>query len=537
MNNKLRLTAFAAAALIGLGSCKKDFVSINTDPNHITASTINFGYLFTNAQLIASGNSDANGYEDWRNNLIYSACMIQHLSSTTGYWDGDKYLYNASYNSAYWDDNYNNSVTNIVEVVTHTRADSATQSNFYNIARIFKVFMFQRMTDMYGDCPYSQAGLGYISGITSPKYDKQQDIYTDMLNELATAAANLDANKPNTVGSADLMYAGDPVEWKKFAYSEMVRIAMRMSKVDAANAQKWVAAAVAGGVMTSNDDNAIIAHQNVSGTPVPNGTGLILIGNDPNAYRLSETFVNYLKSTSDPRLTYLGTVCADPTVGTDMGDTTYADQLGQPNGYDVPGSASSFDLVKAANFPRTPADHTVDSLIVYQNRYSVVNRYTFSRLTAPTFLLTCGETQLLLAEAAQRGWVTTGTATGYYAAGVTASMSMLTAQAGAGPSDAAIAAYLTANPYNAGDALEQINSQYWVASFMDENESFANWRRSNYPTLVPVNYTGNVTNGTIPRRFTYPQGEASTNSANYNAAVGDLNNGDKMTSRVWWDSQ
>jgi len=40
--------------------------------------------------------------------------------------------------------------------------------------------MFQRMTDMYGDCPYSQAGLGYISGITSPKYDKQQDIYTDL---------------------------------------------------------------------------------------------------------------------------------------------------------------------------------------------------------------------------------------------------------------------------------------------------------------------------------------------------------------------
>jgi hypothetical protein len=55
--------------------------------------------------------------------------------------------------------------------------------------------------------------------------------------------------------------------------------------------------------------------------------------------------------------------------------------------------------------------------------------------------------------------------------------------------------------------------------------------------LTPVNYPGNVTNGTIPRRFTYPQGEASTNTANYTAAVGGLNNGDKMTSRVWWDVQ
>jgi hypothetical protein len=525
MKHNIRIIAVAAAAIMGLGSCKKDFVSINTDPNHITADNINFGYLFTNAQLITSGNSDANGYEDWRNNLIYSACMIQHLSSTTGYWDGDKYLYNASYNSAYWDNNYPNSITNIVEVVTNIGKDSVNQSNFYNIARIFKVFMFQRMTDMYGDCPYSQAGLGYISGITSPKYDKQQAIYMDMLNELQTAAANLDSTKPNTVGAADLLYAGNVTEWKRFAYSEMARIAMRLSKVDPTDAQTWVGTAVQGGVMASNNDNAIVQHQNVSGTPVPNGTGLILIGNDPDAYRLSETFVNFLKGTGDPRLTYLGTVCSNPNDGTELGDTTFADQLGQPNGYDPPGSGSAYDLTTAANWPGN------------QNLYSVVNRYTFSRLTAPTFFLTYGETQLLLAEAANRGWITGTTDATYYTNGVTGAMQQLGAQAGAGPSQAAITAYLTANPYNPAQSLNQINTQYWVASFMDENESFANWRRSGFPTLTPVNYPGNVTNGTIPRRFTYPQGEATTNTTNYNAAVSDLNNGDKMTSRVWWDSQ
>jgi len=521
MRNKLFIPILAAAAITGLGSCKKDFVNINTDPNHITAANINYNYLFTAAQLIASGNSDANGYEDWRNNLIYSSCMIQHLSSTAGYWAGDKYTYNAGYNSAYWDDNYNNSITNIVEVVSNTAKDTA-QANFYQIARIFRVFMFQRMTDMYGDCPYTEAGLGFIKGITAPKYDKQQDIYTNMFTELADAASKLDASKTNSVGSADLMYGGDVAKWKKFAYSEMLRIAMRMSKADAANAQKWAQAAAAGGVMTSIDDNAIVHHEATTGTPVPNGTGLILIGNDPNAYRLSNTFVNYLKGTSDPRLTYLATVCADPSDGTDKGDTTWATQLGQPNGYDAPGSGNAFDLAHAPGYPGS------------QNDYSVVNRYTFSRLDAPTFLLTSGETQLLLAEAAQRGWVTTGTAAAYYAAGVTQSMQMLT-QAGAGPSDAAITAYLAANPYDAANALQQINSQYWVTSFMDENESFANWRRSGFPVLTPVVYPGNVTNGTIPRRFTYPQGEASTNGANYGAAVSDLDHGDKMTSHVWWD--
>jgi len=277
--------------------------------------------------------------------------------------------------------------------------------------------------------------------------------------------------------------------------------------------------------MGSNGDNAIVQHQNVSGTPVPNGTGLILIGNDPDAYRLSETFVNFLKGTGDPRLSYLGTVCSNPNDGTELGDTTFADQLGQPNGYDAPGSGSAYDLTTAANWPGN------------QNLYSVVNRYTFSRLTAPTFFLTYGETQLLLAEAAERGWVTGASAATYFTNGVTGAMQQLGAQAGAGPSQASITAYLTANPYNAADALEQINDQYWVASFMDENESFANWRRSNFPTLTPVNYPGNVTNGTIPRRFTYPQGEATTNTTNYDAAVSDLSNGDKMTSRVWWDSQ
>ncbi|MDP4217408.1 MAG: SusD/RagB family nutrient-binding outer membrane lipoprotein, partial [Bacteroidota bacterium] len=183
----------------------------------------------------------------------------------------------------------------------------------------------------------------------------------------------------------------------------------------------------------------------------------------------------------------------------------------------------AFDISHAPNWPGT------------QNKYSVVNRYTFARLDAPTFFLTYGETQLYLAEAAQNGWVTGTPAATYYNAGVTGSMAMLGSQLGAGPSPASITAYLAANPYNAVTGLKQINYQYWVTSFMDENESFANWRRSGYPTLTPVNYTGNATGGTIPRRFTYPQGEASTNGTNYGAAVQGLANGDKMTSRVWWD--
>ena len=540
MNKKIFVVASVSATLLLGSGCTKNFVSINTNPNAVPAEVENYASLFTNALLVTSGNSDANAYEDWRGNLIYASCMIQHLSSTTGYWDGDKYFDNASYLSAYWDQDFGpqantatanqnlNSapVTNLVDVVYNTRNDPK-QVNLYNIARIFKVYVFQRLTDMYGDIPYSQAGLGYISGIVEPVYDKQQAIYTDMLNQLDSAAAALSTSAA-TPGAADLIYGGNVTQWQKFAYSEMVRIAMRLSKVDPTTAQTWVQKAVAGGTFTSNADNAILIHQaaaaNGAGSQVANGSGLVFLDNDPAAAHLSETFVNFLKSTNDPRLSYLGTVISDDVtpLPSEMGDTAAADQLGQPNGYDLGGGPT--DISTAPNYPGS------------QNKYSYVNRYTFARSDAPTFFLTYSETQLLLAEAAQRGWITTGTAATYYANGVTAAMEMLGLQAGAGPSTAQVTAYVAANPLVDGFELEMINDQYWVASFMDETESWANWRRSGYPVLTPVVYAGNATGGTIPRRYTYSTVEAATNATNYGAAVKDLDNGDKMTSRVWWDA-
>ena len=534
MKMKNKILPVAVAALLFGSGCTKDFKSINTDPNAIPLPSVHFATLLTNAELITSGNSDGNAYEDWRGNLIYASCMVQHLSSTAGYWDGDKYFDNAGYLSAYWDQDYgpqqnggnpsqntnSSPVENIVEVVAHAKTDTA-QQNLYNIARIFKAFMFQRLTDMYGDLPYFQAGQGYLTGVYKPKYDKQQDIYNDILNELSDAAGKL-SSTANNPGSADIIYGGAVAQWKKFAYSEMVRVAMRLSKVDPTTAQKWVQAAVAGGVFTSNGDNAILIHQaaapNGAGSQVANGTGSVLAVIDQTSAHLSQTFVNFLQSTGDPRLPYLGTVIADATVTADKGDTVAAHQLGQPNGYDVGGG---HDISTAPGYPGN------------QNLYSYVNRYTFSRTDAPTFFLTYAEIELLLAEAAQQGWIT-GSAATYYSNGVMAAIQQL-GQAGAGPSDAIASDYVTKHPLVAGKELQQINEQYWVATFMDETEAWANWRRSGFPVLTPVNYTGNATGGTIPRRYTYPTGEPGTNPTNYSAAVSGLTNGDKMTSRVWWD--
>ena len=159
-------------------------------------------------------------------------------------------------------------------------------------------------------------------------------------------------------------------------------------------------------------------------------------------------------------------------------------------------------------------------------------------------LLTYTENLLLLAEAAYRGWIS-GSAKDYYEAGVRSAMQQFSFYSAAESSynrylnAEAIDKYLADNPFDQSKALEQINTQYYITTFCDEYETFANWRRSGYPVLTPVNkgYSTCVTNGTIPRRFQYPVTESQNNEANYQEAISRMNGGDKMTSRVWWDKE
>jgi hypothetical protein len=527
---KNRYLIITTALLIFCWGCDKDFEQLNVDPNSVSADIIQFEKVFSTVELYSAGNSDGHAFDAERGNMIYSGCIIQHWA-TNGYSYGDKYNYHEEYITANWVAMYPDAIKHIVDVVENTR-DKENKKNLYNIARIFKVYLFQFLTDLYGDLPYSEAGKAYKGGILFPKYDKQEDIYADMLKELDEAATALDASAANTLGDQDIIYGGDVTKWKKFAYSEMARLAMRMSKVAPDKAEQWVQKAVAGGIMTSNDDNAIVEHFAVADAVVSNnGTGWELVSEEAGQFKMSKTFIDFFKSHNDPRLHFYATVSPDPgalwnTPDFNFGDTTSSIQIGMPNGYDYEGG-----LVPITTAPNFPGD---------VNKYSITNRYTFARADAPTFYLTAAETQLLLAEAAQRGWIS-GDAQDIYDNAVTLAFTQLI-QSGANwteaQAEAAANAYLAQNPYKAATGLRQINEQYWVTVFMDEYEAFANWRRSGYPVLTPVNYPNpsiNQTGGVIPRRLTYPQSEAAINTEHYNEAVSRLSNGNTMLSRVWWD--
>ncbi|HSC37994.1 MAG TPA: SusD/RagB family nutrient-binding outer membrane lipoprotein, partial [Chitinophagaceae bacterium] len=426
---------------------------------------------------------------------------------------------------------YTGVIKPLVQIISIVK-DNPANKNLYNMVRIWKAFTFMTLVDTYGDVPYSDAGKVYLEGINYPKYDKMADIYADLYTELKTATAALSASNEYVTG--DLFFGGattstpalitaQVAHWKKIGYSLMLRLGMRYSKLDAAKAASIAQEAFAGGVILSNSDNVVVTQYN--GT-VPNAFSNLQRNISPYFYYLTEPFVNQLKSTADPRLKYIGASYANPTTITSTRDTTTANQYGFPIGYDA---------VSVLTYPAYRGTKGGG-----QN-YTQLNYDVMISTVAPALFITNAQTQLLLAEAKFRGWITSSTtAQQYYEAGVRAAMddwSLFPGTFSPAVSNTEKDNYLLgpAVAYNDANALKLINTQYWICSITNGPEGFANWRRSGFPALARNTYNDDlVPGGGFVRRMSYPDAEKASNADNYNAAVASMG-GDKITQRVFWD--
>ena len=515
-----------AIMTIAFASCKKQLLVTNTDPTATLASGYNPNFLLTTTQLMYTGSTDF-GAENWQTEWGEIAGFIQHVSSiNTAYYSGDKYLNSVGNFGVYFDHAYIYQVQPVVELYQLT-LNNPQYANLHQMARIMKALVFERITDIYGDIPYFQAGLGYYSRIYAPAYDKQQDIYTDLLKEVSQATDSLDVNADYPTG--DVFYSSYGTaqisEWKAFGNSLLLRMAMRLTKVDPTTAQMYVTK-VQGLTMSSNNDNAIVQHE--LGFETQNRDAWSIIQEDSSDLKLCSTYIDSLQYNNDPRLPFMSEIFA-------TGDTTSADQLGLPPGFILGGSNPATDITQTPGYPA----------VLGMQGYSRLNDNILS-YTAPNLILTYAESEFLLADAAKRWGITTsGTAEQHYQNGVLAALTQLAAFGTASTISAGQAqAYYNAYPYNDAVGLNQINTQFWLSTVMNEYEAWCNWRRTSsaanpngYPALTPTIYTGNVTGGTIPRRLEYPVSEKVTNGANYNAAVALLQGGDKLTSHMWWDTQ
>jgi hypothetical protein len=383
------------------------------------------------------------------------------------------------------------------------------------MGRIFQAFIYMVLTDEYGDIPYKQGGKGYTEQNFFPVYDPQQEIYTDIIKELGEAAGALNAG--GKIEAGDILYGGNIAQWKKFAYSLMLRAGMRLSKVDAAKAQATVQAAFQGGVILANADNAFIKHD----ANYTNAIGGTLNSTEAANFYLTKPFVDSLKNRNDPRLQaiavrYVGAVNGGgQTAAARTTDPTK--QFGLPMGFDN-NTANAYAV-------------TVGLASFYD--FSQADRTRIAKTTSPCFIVTAAQCQLLLAEARERGWITAGTVKDYYDAGVTLHMQQMASfDAGSAIAPGDITTYLTNNPFEPARALEQIGTQYWIASFLNGPEAFANYRRTGFPALAPNPFPGKEV--AAIRRLTYPNSEQSVNATNLNAAV-TRQGADKLDTRVWWD--
>ena len=491
-------------ALGVLASCEfdKGFEEMNVNPN--SAAQVGVATKITKLQTDISGSR----YENWRNSLIYSSTIVQHHAENN-WWAGDTYNRNDDWSFAQWNQAYGGMVKGVQDIIAQLESDGDSGTHM-GMARIMRVFIFHRITDLYGDCPYSEAGKGYISGILTPKYDSQQDIYMDMLKELEEAVAQISGD--GALGGADVIFGGSAAKWKAFGNSMMLRLAMRLTAADAATAQAWAVKAIGAGTMTSNDHIASVKHGDGS-SGRKNGHGEVF--DVDQGSRISTSFMSRMNG--DPRKTRLFMRAGDK-------NQDAANLIGMKNGLkNDPYTDLDGNAIPAAG------DTTVYAMAATE----------LQSITAPMVFQTYAEVEFLKAEAAIRGWISTSDKD-HYEAGVTAAMKMLEGIYGTEPiADADITAFLAGDgAYKAGGSVaerwEQVMDQYFIATYLNEYEAYANWRRSGFPNITATRHPGSYTNGQFMVRMIYPTAESGSNAENYAAAVANQG-ADSYTTPVWWD--
>ncbi len=501
---KIAIILFSACGLIGLNACDAGFDEMNV--NKTAAVAINPVFALNNAIVNTTPPSGT---------VVYEMGIVQQIvSPNSGVLTGANFNQdNRDNTQQIWQRYYRSVIRNTYDVIATTKDPSRT--NLVNMAKILQSYAFLVLTDTYGDIPYTEAGKGYTDQMVYPKYDKQQAVYAGIIKDVSDAVAALDAAK--TRETADVLFGGDVAKWKKFGNSLLLRVGMRLSKVDATQAQSLVAKAVAGGVITSNADNVIIRHD----ANYLNSIGQLLNATEANNFYLAAPFVDYLKKTNDPRLKSIAVRYVGATSGTQQTAAKAvidpAVQIGMPFGYDnssISGPVKSLGLASFYDF-------------------SQADRTRMNKTTARAYLLTASQTNLLIAEAITKGWVS-GNAKDYFDAGVKAHMDQVSEMdANSVVSTSAADAYLAANPFSATTALEQINTQYWISSFLNGPEAFANFRRSGFPKLTANPFPGKAIKGDFINRLTYPNSEISVNSVNVKGAIANQG-ADDLDTKVWW---
>lgn len=548
---------------VAMTSCSDDTLSnINTDKTKV--SNLDPNAQLTTALLQTYG--DFSLMDTYRN---YITGFTQHLA---GGWNVTNY---AGSNFAeddisrrIWDRYYEISIKNLVDAI-HKSED---KPNLNAALRIHRVYLTAVLADIYGDVPASEAGLGYIAGISTPKYDTVEELYNWFFEELTACEALLGTGTDNISGDVTSM-GGDVAQWKKYANALRMRYAMRISDVNPQKAQDEFEKAVAAGAISSAADDAYIKYADSPYTYYDgandydfrtNALSEILYGQDATSPTfVSSTLFYQMQRTNDPRLYRIcrhyynikrSQVKPDKEENIDLTDEVLAyferTQTGEEpcnpgaawysDWMNVPATSELPTLQKKADMDANTYDNSDFRARAMRPHLNI----DFEMPNTPGDLMSYAEVEFLLAEAKTKGWNVSGDAESHYEAGVRASMQLLNNHylTSNKISDDEINAFIAHNPLGE-NPKETINTQAWILHMMNPSEAWANMRRSDYPAILDRTRLGIFTNGftytdadmTMPNRLRYPELEAQYNSANYKAAIERMGGTDNWHSKLYWD--
>src|SRR5688572_8066879 len=181
--NKIYNCGLILSLLMLITSCDKGLSDLNK--NKTSPTVIDPASQLNNAVINASFPTAT---------VVYEMGIVQQvISPNGGVLAGANFNQdNRSLGGTIWQAYYRNVIRNTRDVIAATK-NVPERSNLMNMARIFQAFSFMVLTDTYGDIPYTEGGLGYISQVFLPRYEAQQAIYYDIIKELTEASAALSA--------------------------------------------------------------------------------------------------------------------------------------------------------------------------------------------------------------------------------------------------------------------------------------------------------------------------------------------------------
>jgi len=462
---------------VGISSCDDKLDDINKNPNATEDPAP--AYLLT-----GSLKHGADLYWGADVNFDTELLFVQHWASIQ-YTETDRYdIANTSTNiTALWTTGYATLITDLNTILS--LPDEEANPNYKGIALALRSWVFQLLTDAYGDIPYKEAGLS-----VTPVYDTQKDVYTGLLNDLTESQSLLGTTNGEVEG--DVVYEGDITKWKKLVNSLKLRIALRIADREEDLAKQTIADVLSDEAGLISDNEEIFRFIYTS-SPQQNPQAAWFETRDD--YRVSKSVVDKLYELADPRLPVYAQLPTDNTVGRYVG---------------VPNGLSNSDA-NNLGFAKTSRPGTF-----------------FLTDISPAVIFSYSEVLFGLAEASARGFIQ-GNAEAYYNQAIVASFNQFGIT-----NTTTINSYLDQPgvKYDASNYKKSIGIQKWIAFFGQGHDAFAEWRRLGYPQLTAGPAT--VLEGKIPSRLPYPGTEQSLNGKNYQVAVANQG-ADLFTTKLWFD--